>query len=100
MDAAAGAGVFGDDEGAIGLSFDDGIADVGHVGNVLPVDLAIAAGALGAALDDVAGDGSGGEFIPIGRAPAEAVHHGGEGEGGVGGAAGDHDICAGRERFG
>ncbi len=66
----------------------------------MPVDLAIAAGALGAALDDVAGDGSGGEFIPIGRAPAEAVHHGGEGEGGVGGAAGDHDIRAGRERFG
>ena len=83
MHASAGGRVFGNDERAVRLGFHDGIADVGHVGNVLPVDLTVAARALRAALDDVAGDGSGGEFVPIGGAPAEAVHHGREGEGSV-----------------
>ena len=95
MHAAAGAGVLGDDEGAVGLGFDDRIADVRHVGNVLPIHLAVAAGTLRAAFDDVAGDGAGGELVLVVGLPAEAVDHGRQRERGIGGAAGDHHVGAG-----
>ncbi len=98
--AAAGACMLGDGEGAIGLGFDDGVADVRHVGNVLPIHLAVAAGTLRAAFDDVAGDRARREFVVIVGLPAEAVDHGRERERGIGGAAGDHDVRAGSQRFG
>jgi hypothetical protein len=44
-----------DDEGAISARFHDGISDVGQIGDGSPVVEAIAAGALGAAFDYVAG---------------------------------------------
>ena len=86
MDPAAGSRVLGDDKGPVGLGFDDGVADVGEIGEVLPVDLAVAAGGLGAAFNNVAGDGTGGEFVPIGFGPMELVNQRAEGEGGVRGA--------------
>src|SRR6185437_859200 len=42
-DASSHVGVFGDDEGSIGVGFDDGIADVGEVGDGFPIVLTIAA---------------------------------------------------------
>ena len=70
MIAAAGARMLGDDERAVGAGLDDRIADVGEVGNLPPVVQAVAAGALRAALDDVAGDDAGGEAVPVVGAPS------------------------------
>src|SRR5471030_2288564 len=70
VDAASRGGVFGDAETAVGFGLDDGVADVRHVGDGLPIHLAVAAGALRAALDDVAGDGSSGQFIVVVGLPA------------------------------
>ena len=100
VNASTGARVFGDSERAVGFHFDDGVADGGHVGNRLPVYLAVASGALRAAFDDVAGDRSRREFVPVVGLPAEFVNHGSEREGGVGGAACDDHIRAGVERLG
>src|SRR5208337_4807274 len=74
--AAASAGVLGDGERSVRLGLDDRIADVGHIRNILPVDLAIPAGALGSALDDMARDGAGGQLVPLVVLPFEAVYHG------------------------
>ena len=60
MDAAAGARMFGDDEAAVGIGFDDWIADIGEIGNVQPIHLAVAARTLRAAFDDVSRDSAGG----------------------------------------
>ncbi len=60
-------GMLGDDEGAVARRLDDRIADVGEIGNVAPVVQAVAARALRAALDDVAGDDPRGEPIVIRR---------------------------------
>ena len=68
-------------------------------GNVFPIHLAVAAGALRAAFDDVSGDGAGGELVPVVRFPFELVDHRRERERGIGGTAGDHDIGARVERF-
>ena len=65
LTAAAGVRVLRDDERAVGARLDDRIADVREVGNVPPVVEAVAARALRAALDDVAGDDSGGELVPV-----------------------------------
>src|SRR5262249_37025994 len=99
-DAPTGGGVFRDDETAIGLGLDDRVADVGQVGDGLPIDLAVAARALRAALDNVSGDRPGSELVELVRLPAEAMDHRGESERGVGGASGDHHLRAGSERFG
>ena len=57
-DQAASAFGLGDDEAAVGVALHDRIADVGPVGDVAPVGEQ-AAGGLGAALDDVAGERAG-----------------------------------------
>ena len=72
-DQPAGARRLGDDERSVGVTLDHGIADVGPVGHVLPVGEQ-AAGGLGAAFDDVAGQGAGGEAVIVGVGPAELVH--------------------------
>ena len=63
-------GMLHDDERPVSRRLDDRIADVGEIGDVLPVVQAVAAGALRAALDDVAGDDSGRETIPVVGAPS------------------------------
>ena len=78
------------------LRFDDRIADVREIGNVLPVVEAVAAGALRAALDDVAGDDARREPVPVVGAPAELVAQRRHRERGVGRAAGDDDVRAAR----
>ena len=66
----------------------------------LPVYLAVTAGTLRAAFDDVAGYRARGEFVELVRPPAEAVDHRGERERGIGGASGDHHVRSGCEGFG
>src|SRR5271165_2547502 len=92
--------MFRDYERAIRFGFDDGIADVREIGHVLPACGAVSAGTLRAALDDVAGNDSRRETIPIVRFPIETLDHGREGESGIGAAAGDDDVGAGCERLG
>ena len=92
--------MLGDDERPIRLDLQDGIADVGQVGDALPIRLRIPSGALRAALDDVARHDAGREQVAIGFGPAEAVDHGGQRQRGVGAAAGDDDIRAGGEGIG
>ena len=98
-DPAAGVRMLVDDERAVGVAFDDRIADVREVGNVLPIVEAVAARALRAAFDDVAGDDSRGESIPVVAGPAELVAQRRHRERGVGRAAGDDDVRAARERL-
>ena len=81
-------------EGAVGLGFNDRITDVVEVRDGVPIDLAVSAGGLRAALDAVSGDGSGGELVPIVGLPSEFMNHGREREAGVGDAAGDDDLRA------
>ena len=68
--------MLGDYKRSIRLGFNDGITDVRHVRNVLPVHLTVAAGALRAAFHRVAGDGACGELVPLVRLPSEFVQHG------------------------
>jgi len=90
---ASGPGVLGDREGAVRPRLDDGIADVPEVGH-LPEAAEVAARALSAAFYDVAGDGAGGQAIPVLLAPAELVDHRGEGERGVGDPPAEDDLGA------
>ena len=94
---AAGPGRLRDRAAAMAVDLGDGEADVGRAGEVEPVG-GDAAGDLRAALQEVAGDGGAGEAVPIVVAPAELVHAGPDHERGIGDAAGDHDIGAGRQR--
>ena len=75
--------MLGDDECAIGLGFDDRVADVVHAGNALPIDLAVSTGRLRPAFNDVAGDRARGEPVPIRIAPIKVMNHGRQGEGRV-----------------
>src|SRR5205807_9859802 len=70
-DDTACAGMLGDGQRTVRASFHDRIPDVRQVGNRSPVVEAVAPRTLRAALDDVAGDDSRGEPIPIVVGPAE-----------------------------
>ena len=52
-----------------------GISDVRQIRNRLPIDQAVAAGALRAAFDGVTGNRSRRELIPIVCGPTEFVNH-------------------------
>ena len=66
-DAPAGARMLVTTNEPSARAFDDRVADVREIGNVAPVVQAVAAGALRAALDDVAGDDARGERDPSRR---------------------------------
>jgi hypothetical protein len=91
-DASPGALVFGHDETSVGFGLDDGIAGILETGDPLPTVEAVSARALGAALDDVAGDSARCQPIPIIHGPSEFVDHGTEGQPRIGDAARDDDI--------
>ena len=97
VDATARARMLGDHERSIGLGFNDGISDVRHIRDVGPIHLAVSSGALRAALDDMSGDGSGRQQIPVRLFPAEPVNHRRKRESSISAAAGDHDVRAGGE---
>jgi hypothetical protein len=97
-DRAARAGMLRHDERAVGERFEHRIADARPVAHVAPVG-EVAARALRAALDDVAGDDARGKPIPVVGRPAERVDHRRERDAGVRAAARDDDLRAGRQRF-
>jgi hypothetical protein len=84
--------VLDDLEGAIRRRIHDGISHVTEIGDVFPIEQAVAAGALGPAFDNVSGHDAGRELVPVVPAPAELVAQGCHGERGIRGAAGDHDL--------
>ena len=98
-DHTAGALVLGDPERAVRPRVDDRVAEVRPAVDLPPARV-VASGALGTALDDVAGDGRGREEVVVGRAPAELVHHRAGDQRGVRDAAADHDVRASREAVG
>ena len=63
------------------------VADLGEEG-------VVAAGCLGAALDDMAGNRGTGEGVEVGTSPPEVGRRRTDDERGVGDAAGDHDVGA------
>src|SRR5580658_10812631 len=91
--------MLGDVKSAIGLSLDNWIADVRHVRDALPIHLAVAAGALRSALDNMSRDCSSREFVPLFRLPVKAMDHGSKRQRGIGAAARDHNIGASGQGF-
>lgn len=89
----AGSVVFGDDELAARPGFNDRKADACHVGDRVPLELAVAARGLSSAFDDVAGDRSGRDEIPLIELPAELVHQRSKRQARIGQPAADHDAC-------
>ena len=75
-----------------GVGFDDGEAHLGQVGNRPPLGHGVPAAGLGATLVDVSRHHAGSQPVHIIQAPAELVDHGGVGEGGVGGPAGEDHL--------
>ncbi|MNT08307.1 hypothetical protein D3C72_1430460 [compost metagenome] len=66
-----------------------------HVRHVLHARIGkVAAADLGAAFEQVAGHGGGGQAVPVVPGPAEVRHGRPHGQGGVGHAAADHDLRA------
>ena len=94
-DAPAGVRMLGDDEGAVGrrLRRSDSRCSPDR-GSICQSYETVAARALRAALDDVAGDDARGELVPVVVAPAELEAKRRHGERRVGRAAGDDDVRA------
>ena len=67
-----------------------GVAEVGDLGE----ERVVAAGGLGAALQDVPGDGGAGQGVVVGGLPAEVRRRRADDQRGVGDAAGDDDVGA------
>ncbi|MNQ75651.1 hypothetical protein D3C85_904550 [compost metagenome] len=92
-DQAAGTFRLGHAETAIGLDFDDGEADVLVIRHRFPVG-EVATGALGATLDQVAGEGGLGQLVVVAPGPTELVDQGGADHRTVHHPASDDDIGA------
>ena len=88
-----------DIEAAVGAGFDDRVADVGHVGDPLPVVQTIAATTLRPALDDVSRDRPGGDLIPGVGSPPKCMHQRPQRQAGVGHASRDHHLRAALQRL-
>src|SRR5205807_1044827 len=72
---AAGAFMFRNNKGAIGRCFDNWKTYSCEIGDAAPLVLAVSAGSLRAAFDNMAGDGAGSQPIPIVYGPAKLVNH-------------------------
>ena len=94
---AAGAGRFGDHERAVLVALGDREAHVVKVRHLAPVG-EVAAGALGAAFDHMAGQGALGELVVVVVGPFEFVHQRAQHQGRIGDAAGQHQVGAGVQR--
>ena len=98
-DRAPGAGVLGDDGGAVGLHLGDGKPDALGVWDLFEEGV-VAAAALGAALDDMAGDDRAGDGVEIVVPPAERVQRRTDHQRGVGDPTRDDHLGPGGQRVG
>ncbi len=89
----AGAVVLGYDELAARPGLDDRKADACHVRDRVPLELTVAARGLSAAFDDVAGDRSGRDEVPLVELPAELVHQRSKRQARIGQPAANNDAC-------
>ena len=95
-DLPAGAGVFGDHRGSVGVDLgerESGVAQVGNLGE----ERVVAAGGLHAAFDDVARHHGAGELVVVGSAPAEVCGGRADDHRRVGHPAGHDDVGAARQ---
>src|SRR5262249_33511558 len=76
--------VLGDRKGTVGIGLDNRVADISNVGNCIPIDQTISAGALRPTLDGVASYCSRRQPIPIISRPSELVNHRSKGKTGIG----------------
>ncbi|BDB44775.1 hypothetical protein IWGMT90018_52210 [Mycobacterium kiyosense] len=90
-DQTTGARVLGDHRGAVGRHLGQRETGVGQVGD-LGEEGEVAAGGLGAALDDVSGDHRAGQCVVIVTAPTEVRGGGPDDHRGVGDPPGDHHV--------
>ncbi len=98
--STTGACDLGDDQRAVFADFADGKAEPRQVGNVLEAGIGeIAAGDLAGAFQQMSGDGSLAQQIPVIHRPAEGMDHRRQEQRGIGGAAGDDDVGACGKRF-
>ena len=81
----------GEDEAAVGMALQHGVADVGPIRDVLPVGVQAARG-LAAALDEMPGQAARGQQVVVLRRPAELVHQRPERHRAVHAPAGDDDV--------
>src|SRR3954464_10425866 len=87
------------DKGAVRGAFDEWVAHVGEIRNRSPVMKTISARALRAALDDMTGDDSGGELVPVLCTPGKLISQWCHRQRRICGPAGNHDIRARSESF-
>ena len=99
-DGAAGAGVLGDDGRAVGGEFGHREADSQWLGHLLGDEGVVAAGCLGAALQDVADHDRTGKGVPGVPGPAKMGCRRADHERGVGHPPGHDDLRAGPQRSG
>jgi hypothetical protein len=90
-DRAAGVGVLGDGEGAIGVDLGPGIADIDEAGNLME-ERVVAAGGLTAALDHMACRQRTGQAVPVVALPAELPGRGGHHHRRIGHPWGNDDV--------
>src|SRR4029078_7737298 len=98
-DSASGARVFGDRECPVFACFNDWVTNVPEIGYRLPIALAVSAGALCPAFDDVTGDRTSGESIPVIRRPFELVYHRSQRKPSIGAPTGDDALRSAFESF-
>ena len=93
IDQASGVVGFGADEAAVTGDLSNGVTHVHHAGHLVPVG-EVAAGGLGAAFQDVAGQRSHGQLVHVVAAPAKGVYAGTQCDCAVYTAACDHNVGA------
>src|SRR5579885_297726 len=91
--------MFGYAEAGVGAGLDNRVADIRHVRNRLPIYLGVAAGCLSATFNNVPGDRTGGQAVPVLLVPIELVNHGRQSQGGIGAAACNDHMSAGAQRL-
>ena len=92
-DDTAAVGSLGDLHGVLG-QLGNGEAQLVHAGHVAPVIHVVAAGALAAALQKMAGHNTAGEVVPIVCSPAELILQGSQEQRAVSSTSGDNNVSA------
>src|SRR5688572_21644869 len=85
--------MFSHDERSVRRRFNNRKPDFRETRNAFPFVLAIAAGALRAALDNMTGDSAGSEPVPIVRSPSKLMYQWCQRETRVGGASCNYNLC-------
>src|SRR5688572_8905470 len=91
--------MFSHDERSVRRRFNNRKPDFRETRNAFPFVLAITAGTLRAALDNVTRDSAGSEPVPIVRGPPKLMYQWGQGQTRVGSASRNYNLCTAVQRF-